>query len=69
MGVATLYMVAGVLGLCAVMIVTSGYIKVILSVAALAGTAYTVTHIVRYPHDHPKQETPVEEKPEEKEED
>ena len=65
--VATLYMVAGVLGLCAVMIVTSGYIKVILSVAALVGTAYTVTHIVRYPHDHPKQETPVEEEPEEKE--
>ena len=36
------------------MIVTTGYVKVILSVAALVGTAYTVTHIVRYPHDHPK---------------
>ena len=65
--VATLYMVAGVLGLCAVMIVTSGYVKVILSVAALAGTAYTVARIVRYPHEHPKQEAPVTEKPEEKE--
>ena len=66
--VATLYMVAGVLGLCAVMIVTSGYIKVILSIAALVGTAYTVARIIRYPHEHPKQETPVEEQPEEKEE-
>ena len=67
--VATLYMVAGVLGLCAVMIVTSGYVKVILSIAALVGTAYTVARIVRYPHDHPKQAAPAEEKPEEKEED
>ena len=57
--VATLYLVAGVLGLCAVMIVTSGYVKVILSVAALAGTAYTVTRIVRYPHEqHQKPEEP-----------
>ena len=54
--VATLYLVAGVLGLCAVMIVTTGYVKVILSVAALAGTAYTVARIARYPHDHPKKE-------------
>ena len=66
--VATLYMVAAVLGLCAVMIVTSGYIKVILSIAALVGTAYTVARIIRYPHEHPKQETPAEEQPEEKEE-
>ena len=58
--VATLYMVAGVLGLCAVMIVTSGYVKVVLSVIALAGTAYTVAHIVRYPHDHHKPEPPAE---------
>ena len=54
--VATLYMVAGVLGLCAVMIVTSGYIKVILSVAALVGVAITVARIARYPHDHHKKE-------------
>jgi len=52
--VATLYLVAGVLGLCAVMIVTTGYIKVILSVIALVGTAYTVARIARYPHDHPR---------------
>lgn len=51
--VATLYMVATVLGVCAVMIVTTGYVKVILSVLALVGTAYTVAHIARYPHDHP----------------
>ena len=50
--VATLYLVAGVLGLCAVMIVTSGYVKVILSVAALVGVAITVARIARYPHDH-----------------
>lgn len=50
--VATLYMVAGVLGLCAVMIVTTGYIKVILSVIALIGVAITVARIARYPHDH-----------------
>nr|MDE7218736.1 undecaprenyl/decaprenyl-phosphate alpha-N-acetylglucosaminyl 1-phosphate transferase [Oscillospiraceae bacterium] len=55
--VATLYMVAGVLGLCAVMIVTSGYVKVILSIVALAGTAYTVARIIRYPHDHHKAES------------
>ena len=36
------------------MIVTSGYLKVILSVAALIGTAYTVARIARYPHDHHK---------------
>ena len=45
-------MVAGVLGLCAVMIVTSGYVKVILSVIALAGVAYTVARIASYPHEH-----------------
>lgn len=50
--VATLYMVAGVLGLCAVMIVSRGYVKVILSVAALVGVAITVARIARYPHDH-----------------
>ena len=49
--VATLYLVAGVLGLCAVMIVTSGYVKVILSVAALVGVAITVARIARYPCD------------------
>ncbi len=54
--VATLYMVAAVLGLCAVMIVTSGYIKVILSAAALVGVAITVARIARYPHDHHKKE-------------
>ena len=48
--VATLYLVAIVLGLCAVMIVSTGYMKVVLSIAALAGTAYTVTRIARYPH-------------------
>ena len=52
--VATLYLVAGVLGLCAVMIVTTGYVKVILSIAALAGTAYTAARIARYPHDRLK---------------
>ena len=52
--VATLYLVAGVLGLCAVMIVTTGYVKMILSVAALAGVAYTAARIARYPHDHSK---------------
>jgi len=52
--VATLYMVSAVLGLCAVMVVSSGYVKLILSIAALAGTAFTVTRIARYPHDHPK---------------
>ena len=50
--VATLYLVAGVLGLCAVMIVTTGYVKLILSVAALIGVAFTVARIARYPHDH-----------------
>ncbi len=53
--VATLYLIATVLGLCAVMIVTRGYIKVILSIAALCGVAFTVARIVRYPHDHPKE--------------
>ena len=61
--VATLYLVATVLGLCAVMIVSTGYMKVVLSVAALAGTAYTVARIARYPHDHPKQEPPADGEP------
>ena len=51
-----IYLVAGVLGLCAVMIVTSGYIKVILSIVALVGVAFTVARIARYPHDHHKKE-------------
>ena len=38
--VATLYLVAIVLGLCAVMIVSTGYMKVVLSIAALAGTMF-----------------------------
>ena len=59
--VATLYMVAAVLGLCAVMVVTSGYVKLILSIAALAGTAFTVARIARYPHDHPR--VPAEKEP------
>ncbi len=59
--VATLYMVAAVLGLCAVMVVTSGYVKLILSIAALAGTAFTVARIARYPHDHPR--APAEKEP------
>lgn len=50
--VATLYLVAGVLGLCAVMIVSTGYIKVVLSIVALIGTAVTVARIVHYDHDH-----------------
>ena len=52
--VATLYLVSGVLGLCAVMIISSGYMKVILSVAALLVTAFTVARIARYPHEHRK---------------
>ena len=70
--VATLYLVATVLGLCAVMIVTSGYLKVILAVAALIGTAYTVARIARYPHDHHTHEEalaePAPDAPAEKEE-
>lgn len=54
--VATLYMVGSVLGLCAVMIVTEGYVKMILLAIALIATAYTVTRIVRYHHDHQKRE-------------
>jgi len=54
--VATLYMVAGVLGLCAVMIVTKGYVKLILLAVALVATAYTVARIARYPHDHHRHE-------------
>ena len=49
--VATLYLISCVLGLCAVMIVSSGYIKLILFAVAMLITAYTVTRIVRYPHD------------------
>ena len=55
--VATLYLIATVLGLCAVMIVTRGYIKVILSIAALGGVAFTVARIARYPHGHPKEDS------------
>ncbi len=61
--VATLYMVAGVLGLCAVMIVTSGYVKVILFIAALAGVAYTVARIARYEHPKPSVEAEAKEHP------
>ncbi len=49
--VATLYLISGVLGLCAVMIISSGYIKLILFAAALIITAYTVARIVRYPQE------------------
>ena len=52
--VATLYLISGVLGLCAVMIVSSGYVKLILFAAALLVTAYTVARIVRYPGDNKK---------------
>jgi len=65
--VATLYMVAGILGLCAVMIVTKGYVKLILSGVALVATALTVARIARYPHEHPKKEeeesAPAQEQP------
>lgn len=54
--VATLYMVATVLGLCAVMIVSSGYMKLILSMVAMLVTAFTVARIARYPHEHNKDE-------------
>ena len=54
--VATLYMVGGVLGLCAVMVVTKGYAKLILLAIALIGTTYTVARIARYPLDHGKKE-------------
>lgn len=53
--VATLYLISGVLGLCAVMIVSSGYIKLILFAAALLVTAYTVARIIRYPHESKKE--------------
>ena len=49
--VATLYMISGVLGLCAVMIVSSGYVKLILFASALLVTAYTVARIARYPQE------------------
>ena len=62
--VATLYMVASMLGLCAVMLVTRGYAKVILSVAALIGTAFTVARIARFPHDHPHKDAPASQEPE-----
>lgn len=63
--VATLYMVAIVLGLLAVMLVTNGYIKVILSVAALISTACTVARIVRYEHPKPVEEVKIEDHKEE----
>lgn len=50
--VATLYLVAGVLGLCAVMVVTTGYVKVVLFIVALIGTAVTAARIVHYDHEH-----------------
>lgn len=56
--VATLYMVATVLGLCAVMIVSSGYMKVILSIVAIVVTGFTVARIARYPYEHSKDDTP-----------
>lgn len=49
--VATLYMVATVLGLCAVMIVSHGYMKVVLSVVAIVATGFTVAQIARYPRE------------------
>ena len=52
--VATLYMVSTVLGLCAVMIVSQGYLKLILSMVAMLVTAFTVARIARYPHEHKK---------------
>lgn len=52
--VATLYMVATVLGLCAVMIVSEGYMKLILSMVAMLVTAFTVARIAHYPHEHKK---------------
>ena len=55
--VATLYLISGVLGMCAVMIVSTGYMKAILSVAALLVTAYTAARIARYPHEHKKDQT------------
>lgn len=55
--VATLYMVGCVLGLFAVMMVSHGFLKAVLFVAALLGTAFTVTHIVRYPATHHHKET------------
>lgn len=64
--VATLYMVATVLGLCAVMIVSHGYMKVILSMVAIIVTGFTVARIVRYPHEQSKEnaQTPHGEKEE-----
>ena len=50
--VATLYMVSTVLGLCAVMIISEGYMKLVLSIAALLVTAFTVARIARRPHVH-----------------
>ena len=52
--VATLYLISCILGLCAMMIVSQGTVKVVLCVAALIVTAITVAHIARYPHEHRK---------------
>ena len=52
--VATLYMVSTVLGLCAVMIVSEGYMKLVLSMVAMLVTAFTVARIARCPHEHKK---------------
>jgi UDP-GlcNAc:undecaprenyl-phosphate GlcNAc-1-phosphate transferase len=54
--VAVLYQVSGVLGIFAVMIVTSGYLKVALCAVALIATAYTVTYIARLPHEKAKKD-------------
>lgn len=66
--VATLYLISGVLGLCAVMIVSSGYIKMILFAVALLVTAYTVARIIRYPQEK-KHETQEDTHPESNKED
>ena len=66
--VATLYLISGVLGLCAVMIVSSGYIKMILFAVARLVTAYTVARIIRYPQEK-KHETQEDTHPESNKED
>ncbi|MBR2132883.1 MAG: undecaprenyl/decaprenyl-phosphate alpha-N-acetylglucosaminyl 1-phosphate transferase, partial [Oscillospiraceae bacterium] len=52
--VATLYLISAVLGVCAVMIISNGPLKMILFLTALLVTAYTVARIARYPHEHKK---------------
>ena len=53
--VATLYLISAVLGLCAVMMISNGPLKMILFLTALLVTAYTVARIARYPHEHKKE--------------